>query len=151
MNLRFVFALAALMPACPAALAEETRPSASLDHVALHVRDLNGSTAFYKDLFGFGEVKAPFPTARWLVMGGGLTLHIVSGRTEPLTNTKWDHFAISCADLRKMIADLDAKKIAWTDIQGKHEPQVRPDGVQQIFIRDPDGYWIEINDALKSR
>ncbi len=151
MTLRFILALAALLPAYPAALAEETRPSAALDHVAIYVRDLDSSTAFYKDIFGFREVKAPFPTARWLVTGGGSTLHIVSGRTEPLKNTKWDHFAVSCADMDKMIAALDAKKVDWTDIQGRREPQLRPDGVRQIFIRDPDGYWIEINDALKPR
>jgi len=29
--------------------------------------------------------------------------------------------------------------------------EVRPDGVKQNFVRDPDGYWIEINDALKPR
>ncbi len=28
---------------------------------------------------------------------------------------------------------------------------VRPEGVKQTFVRDPDGYWIEINDALRSR
>lgn len=33
--------------------------------------------------------------------------------------------------------------------EGKREIQTRPDGVQQIFVQDPDGYWIEINDALK--
>jgi catechol 2,3-dioxygenase-like lactoylglutathione lyase family enzyme len=25
--------------------------------------------------------------------------------------------------------------------------QIRPDGVRQIYFQDPDGYWIEINDA----
>ena len=26
---------------------------------------------------------------------------------------------------------------------------LRPDGIQQIYFRDPDGYWIEMNDAGK--
>ena len=26
------------------------------------------------------------------------------------------------------------------------EPQVRPDGIKQVYLQDPDGYWIEIND-----
>ena len=29
----------------------------------------------------------------------------------------------------------------------KGEVFKRPDGVSQTFIQDPDGYWIEINDA----
>jgi len=24
--------------------------------------------------------------------------------------------------------------------------QLRPDGIQQIYFQDPDGYWIEVND-----
>ena len=29
---------------------------------------------------------------------------------------------------------------------GCKTPQVRPDKVQQIYLQDPDGYWIEVND-----
>jgi len=29
-------------------------------------------------------------------------------------------------------------------------PKLRPDGVQQIFLQDPDGYWIEFCE-LRSR
>lgn len=152
MTLRFVTAFAVLAVLSRPALAEPPPAGAVvLDHIAIHVRDLDASAGFYRKLFGFGEVKAPVPRARWLVMGNGLSLHIVAGRTEPLNTSKWDHFAVSCADMAGMIARLDAMKIAWSDIQGRHAPQTRGDGVQQIFVRDPDGYWIEINDALKPR
>ena len=30
-------------------------------------------------------------------------------------------------------------------------PELLPDGVRQMFFRDPDCYWIEVNDALKDR
>lgn len=50
-----------------------------------------------------------------------------------------------------MTASLDAKHVAWSSMDGKAQPAVRFDGVKQIFIKDPDGYWIEINDALKER
>jgi lactoylglutathione lyase len=96
-------------------------------------------------------VPAPVSFARWLVLGNGTMLHIVAGRTTPATPAKWDHFAIACADMTAMIASLEAKGIKWTDIDGKPKPQIRADGVQQIFIQDPDGYWIEINDALKPK
>jgi lactoylglutathione lyase len=36
-------------------------------------------------------------------------------------------------------------------MDGRDVPQVRSDGVKQIFVQDPDGYWIEINDAAKYR
>ena len=25
-------------------------------------------------------------------------------------------------------------------------PEIRPDGVKQIYFQDPDGYWIEVDD-----
>jgi hypothetical protein len=36
-------------------------------------------------------------------------------------------------------------------MEGEHSPQVRSDGVRHIFVQDPDGYWIEINDSLKKK
>lgn len=142
---------AAWAAGAPHAGAQPARSAVVLDHLAIYVSDLGASTAFYKSVFGLEEKPAPFSGARWLVIGNGVMLHIVAGRTKPVTNSSWDHFAIACADMDAMIASLQAKKIAWADMQGHAAPQVRPDGVKQIFIRDPDGYWIEINDALKAQ
>ena len=125
-----------------------------VDHVAVYVADLKKSAAFYTDTFGFEQVPIPFEIpvqAAWLRMGQGVMLHLVEGRKEPVTNSRWDHLAVACGSMDAMIASLDRKGIAWTDITGKHAPQVRPDGVKQIFVRDPDGYWVEINDALKGK
>jgi catechol 2,3-dioxygenase-like lactoylglutathione lyase family enzyme len=45
------------------------------------------------------------------------------------------------------IANLAAQKIEFEDWPGnKNKVNVRPDGIKQIYITDPDGYWIEIND-----
>lgn len=120
-----------------------------VDHVAIYVSDLQKSVAFYKDAFGFEQVSMPVKFAAWLSMGKGVMLHIVAGRKEPVTNTKWDHLSIACSDMAVMTASLDAKHIEWASMEGKHEPAKRFDGVKQVFIKDPDGYWIEINDALK--
>jgi lactoylglutathione lyase len=30
---------------------------------------------------------------------------------------------------------------------GHQTAGLRPDGVRQIYFQDPDGYWIEVNDA----
>jgi catechol 2,3-dioxygenase-like lactoylglutathione lyase family enzyme len=148
--MRLLTASVILLLGVPASWAQQPS-AAALDHVALYVADLDRSVSFYKRLFGSTEVKAPFPIARWLVLRNGLMLHIVSGRTQPLENTKWDHFALACPDMDQMIAVLAANAVPWTDMEGNHAPQVRPDGVKQIFVRDPDGYWIEINDMLKGR
>lgn len=121
-----------------------------LDHVAIQASNLEKSVIFYKSLFGLTELPAPFPGARWLDLGDGILLHIVGNRTASTEHSRWDHIAIACADMDAMIAKLDARKIPWSNMDGQHVAQVRPDGVQQIFVQDPDGYWIEINDALKA-
>ena len=149
LSLAGALGLAAPIPARAAPPAPIT--AAALDHVSLYVRDPDASAAFYTSLFGLKQIPAPVPNARWLVMGAGVTLHIIGGRTTPLAHTKWDHMAVACADMDLMIQSLKAKAVPWTDIEGRNTPQVRPDGVKQIFVQDPDGYWIEINDALKAR
>ncbi len=126
---------------------DATKPQ--VDHVAIYVSDLQKSVAFYKDVFGFEQVPVPVKIAAWLSMGKGVMLHMIVGRKEPVANSKWDHLSIACSDMAVMTASLDAKHIRWESMEGKPEPAVRFDGVKQIFIKDPDGYWIEINDALK--
>jgi lactoylglutathione lyase len=107
-----------------------------VDHVAIYVSDLGTSVAFYKDVFGFQQIPVPVTFAAWPSMGKGVMLHIGAGRKEPVTNTKWDHLSIACADMESMIASLDAKHIPWSSMDGKAEPAVRFDGVKQIFIKD---------------
>jgi len=37
-------------------------------------------------------------------------------------------------------------KIAYSDWQGKPNTiNARADGIKQIYLQDPDGYWIEVN------
>lgn len=129
--------------------AEPPPKTGILDHVAIQARALDRSVAFYKTLFGLTEVPAPFAGARWLSLGGGVMLHIVGNRTAPSRHDRWDHIAIACGDMDAMIAKLAAQHVPWINMDGAHVPQVRPDGVKQIFIQDPDGYWIEINDARR--
>ncbi len=142
-----------ILAALPGAIEASTpnHPVAAMDHVAISVIDADKSAAFYQSLFGFTQVHAPFPTARWLVMGNGVMLHIVGNRNSPSPHSRWDHLALACGDMDAFTANLDARHIPWSNMDGGHTPQIRGDGVKQIFIQDPDGYWIEINDALKQK
>lgn len=74
-------------------------------------------------------------------------LHIVAHGTAGAPRNRWDHDALACADLNALISRLDALQVAWADMDGHHAIQSRPDRVRQMFVRDPDGYVVEINDA----
>ena len=48
----------------------------------------------------------------------------------------------------KIFAELKNNNVVWQNAQQeKYKITTRPDGVHQIWFQDPDGYWIEVNDA----
>lgn len=145
-------ALAAAGFAAPAA-AQERAPAAkvTLDHVAIFVADQPKSVAFYTELFGLKEIPAPFGPGgpRWFLFANGVELHIQPGRKEPSLITRRVHFAVTVPSLDPVIAWLTAHKMGWVDsndVPGQIA-RTRSDGVQQIFLQDPDGHWIEVNDV----
>ena len=140
-----------------AAAAQEAAAGAAarLDHVAIWAADQQKSVDFYKALFGLQEIPAPFAAGgpRWFLFSNGVELHIQPGRNEIFALPKRVHMAIAVASLDPVIAYLDARKMPWGDIDGSVRTisRGRKDGVLQIFFQDPDGYWIELNNALKPR
>jgi lactoylglutathione lyase len=146
--------LASYLAGCSVAHTEEPRTNSGLDHIALTVRDVGGTATFYKTAFGFTELKTPFAGGGgvvWLDMGNGTALHIFGGLKQPVADARERHIAITVADMTKVTDFLRSKGIAWQDFDGAaNEVQTRPDGVRQMFFRDPDGYWVEVNDALKA-
>lgn len=42
-------------------------------------------------------------------------------------------------------------KILYSDWPGKPQTvNIRADGIKQVFFRDPDGYWLEVNNVVNS-
>ena len=124
----------------------------SIDHVALHVADLDASVAFYSGVFRLEEIPAAAKGRRWLSLGKGVALHLLGGRAAPVVDDRSVHLAITSDSLEPILQRLKDRRIAWSDFAGTQGTvgTVRADGVRQVFFRDPDGYWIEVNDALKN-
>ena len=119
-----------------------------IDHQAIHVRDMDASVRFYAGVLGLAEVENPMGKGpiRWLALGSGANLHLVPGN--PAERGIGTHLALAVADLDAFVARLDAAGVAFGEMPGRPgKITSRPDGVRQCFIRDPDGFWIEINDA----
>jgi catechol 2,3-dioxygenase-like lactoylglutathione lyase family enzyme len=102
-------------------------------------------------VFGLREIPAAAKGRRWLSLGKGVALHLLGGRTAPVPDNRAVHLALTSANLEPILQRLKERRIAWSDFAGNQSAvgAVRTDGVRQIFFRDPDGYWIEVNDALK--
>ena len=129
----------------------ESKTTVAIDHVALNVADLEKSVAFYSGVFGFEEIPAAAPGRRWMSLGKGIQLHLLGDRTQPVADNKSVHLALTSDNLDPIMTQLKSRGVTWSDFAGNvgEVSTRRTDGVRQIFFRDPDGYWIEVNDALK--
>lgn len=125
-------------------------PKATLNHIALYVVDLQKSTAFYRDIIGLDTIPEPFHDGKhtWFSMGIKSHLHLIQGAVAPLQHPKNTHLCFSVASVDDFIRVLKKYKIEYENWPGeKATITTRVDGVKQIYFKDPDGYWIEINDA----
>ena len=143
----FLFLFAFLCPTAASAQAKSMK--LTFNHAAICVRDLKTSTNFYKTTLGLEEIPNPFNDGAhtWLTIGPGLQLHIIQ-RACDITHNKNVHLCFSVASLSDFTSQLDKAKVAYTNLAGDSKvPTQRIDGVKQIYLQDPDGYWLEINDA----
>jgi lactoylglutathione lyase len=114
----------------------------SLNHVALSARDLARSTRFYEQLFGCEQLPVPdvgFPTV-WLTLGDR-QLHLFE-RDTPVPPLH--HFAVAVDDFAEACRRAEAVG-AFEDAPYGREAYRLPDGVVQLFLRDPDGHLVEVD------
>lgn len=121
-----------------------------IDHFALVVEDSDISAEFYGNVLGLKETPHPdlSPGFRWFIISGNSQIHLIEKDFAPFEKNKSMHLCLSTQNLDQLIVHLEAKGITYWDWPGeKNAVTNRSDGVRQIYIQDPDEYWIEINDA----
>lgn len=133
----------------------QNKPQASFtfDHLALAVKDLNRSAEFYTNVFQLKEItnRTANPTIRWISLGDGKELHLITN-SESVVINKTIHLALATDNLDAFTDRLKQMKIAYADWGGTPNTfNVRADGIKQIYLQDPDGYWIEINNAREKK
>lgn len=136
--------------ALPGALCaqEATTTAVAFDHVALSVAKLDAAAEFYESVFGLKEIsnRTRIEGIRWFSLGEGKELHLISVVKEPVKLNKAVHFALKTADFDGFIATLKAMDVEYSNFPGSvGEVSVRADGARQLYLQDPDGYWIEVN------
>ncbi|RNL91457.1 VOC family protein [Sinomicrobium pectinilyticum] len=132
--------------------AQEAKPRAVINHIAVYVVDLANSTHFYRDIIGLDTIPEPFHDGKhtWFSIGSGAHLHLIQGAKAAMEHDKNSHLCFSVASVPDFIKVLDENKIAYENWKGEKQAVTnRVDGVKQIYITDPDGYWVEINDATE--
>jgi lactoylglutathione lyase len=137
---------AIVMIAAPELLSAQSKPV--LNHIAVYVKDLKVSTAFYSGVIGLDTIPEPFHDGKhtWYSVSENIHLHIIQGAKEITTHDKNTHLCFSVPSVEEMIARLNQNKIPYESWTGeKMSVTTRVDGIKQLYFVDPDGYWIEIN------
>jgi len=115
-----------------------------LYHLHLVVADLDRSLRFYQSAFGMKELFRDGPHMVFLQTPGGSDLITLNGdpalAAQAGKGAGIEHFGFDLAEgqgLDSAIADIEAAG-------GKLETRSGPTGRQYAYLRDPDGYLIEI-------
>lgn len=112
-----------------------------LNHVALHVADVEKSSAFYRGVLRLPPLARPaftFPGA-WFRLGTTQELHLIGERVAAVVSSnRGNHFALR-------VDELDSWEAHFRETGADFRPRKqRPDGAWQVFLRDPDGHMIEL-------
>ena len=121
-----------------------------LNHIAQYVTNLEKSTEFYQRIIGLDTIPEPFHDGKhtWFSVGPKSHLHLIAGAAFATSHDKNSHLCFSVLSVDAFVANLIKAGVPFEDWPGKAQSvTTRVDGVKQIYFKDPDGYWIEINDA----
>jgi lactoylglutathione lyase len=118
-------------------------------HQTIYVTDLDRAATFYEKALELKRIPEPFHDGKhvWFRVSEHGQLHVVSGAKEDVPHDINIHLAFSVPSMEEFTKHLDEMNIKYGNwAQNDKTPQLRPDKVKQIYLQDPDGYWIEIND-----
>lgn len=120
-----------------------------IDHVAIRVKDLEVSVAWYENIFGFSrnqfEEWGPFPI--FMMAGKSGVALFPSNENDPemdnkSRNVKIDHFAFNVTRENMELAKAKLKRLSIKfEVQDHHY-------FESIYINDPDGHCVELTTIL---
>jgi catechol 2,3-dioxygenase-like lactoylglutathione lyase family enzyme len=112
-----------------------------LNHVAVHVADVERSRRFYQEKLGLEPIPRPaftFP-GFWFRLGADQELHLIGDRHDPVhSHPRGTHFALRVSDIAAAHTVLNERGVEHS------APRQRPDGAWQVFLTDPDGHYVEL-------
>lgn len=121
------------------------------DHTNIMVTDLEKSADFYENVLQLKELATPWEARdllRFYDIGNGRQIHVIKADKKDIIINKARHIAFHTADFEGYLQFLQGKGIEFSNFSGdSKKPQIRPDGIRQIYFQDLDGNWFEVNDA----
>ena len=112
-------------------------------HIALNVKDVERSKAFYQDVLGMEVVWQPDPENAYLSSGfDNLALHETPGDRAPAATSSLDHLGFIVSDIdrvRELEAEFRARNVTIIKPFKRHR-----DGSASFYCADPDGVVIQM-------
>ena len=133
-------------------------PDFRLDHTMIRVKDLDRSLKFYTGILGMKiHRKTEYPQGRFTntFIGytdeeAGTNLELTYNWDQKEDYTKgnaWGHLALKVSDVYATSEYLKQQGVEFTK-----EPSSMKNGTRILaFIKDPDGYVIELNEPLEQK
>ena len=122
----------------------------TFDHYTIKVNNLETSADFYSSVLGLKQIenRTQKEYIKWFSVGEHSELHIVEGKTEDIQTNIGVHLALRISNFEKFLTHLKKHNITLHNSKGVRDRiTTRADGIQQVYFQDPDGYWIEVNNA----
>ena len=122
----------------------------TFDHYTIRAKDLDKSADFYMKVLGLSEIenRTKKEHIRWFSMGERKELHIAKGNSDIVKTNVGVHIALRLKDFDGFLAHLNKYNINQHNSRGIRDSiTTRADGIRQVYFQDPDGYWIEVNEA----
>lgn len=114
---------------------------ATIDHIGLHISDLEKALRFYEETLGLrlhklmriGEAEIAF------LHLNGTYLELVHrpGSPEGPPRGRWSHIALHVDDFDGLVQRLEEEGLELRRL-------TLPDGIRIIFFKDPDGHDVEV-------
>ncbi|WP_342362355.1 VOC family protein [Terrarubrum flagellatum] len=123
----------------------------TLHHNSIYVADVDRSAEFYARVLGLTEIpnRVGRSHIRWFDLDGLRSIHLIGGEQVARERQFSTHFALATKRFDEFLARLAEHGVVHIDLARKPGGvHVRADGVRQTYFQDPDGHWIEINDAV---
>ncbi|MDP9040810.1 MAG: VOC family protein [Bacteroidota bacterium] len=118
------------------------------NHLTVYVTDLARATNFYTSVMMLDTIPEPFHDQHhtWFKITEHGELHVVSGAKQDIPHDVNIHLAFTVPDIQEFMKHLDQLGVKYGNWKGDDKKiQMRPDNISQIYLQDPDGYWIEVN------
>lgn len=129
--------------------AQQSKSKSHINHTAIYVIDIAKSGKFYSNMIELDTVPEPFHDGKhiWYKTGEHTMLHVIQGADKIKEYYKNNHTCFTVPSFNTFVQKLKDMNWGFEDVNGnKNKITTRVDGVHQIWLQDPDGYWIEIND-----